>query len=229
MHLRYWVVIALVALSSAAGADEGTNAWRVEKDRDGIQVSTRAVEGWSVREIRASTRIAGRLSSAVAVLDDVDAMPAVNDVVSEARVLQRDSDTRYRIYLLMKMPWPVSDRDIVNQREITQDAGNLTVTVSDIAVAGAPPPAKGCVRMLKSRQAWTLTPAAGGEVTVELRVLADPAGPIPAAIVNAMAVDGPVKSLSRLRQLVHSPRYADARPAFIREPAGAAAGEGKGS
>ena len=212
---RGMLVLLAAAMAAPAGADE---AWRVDKDQDGIQVSTRAVEGWSMREIRGGMHADARLSSLVAVIVDVRVAHDLSDVVAEQRVLQRDNDTRYSLYSAMKLPWPVSNRDIVNQREIAQDPGSLAVTITDLAVANAPPQ-DGYVRMTRSRQKWTLTPAAGGGVQVEMRALSDPNGPIPAFIVNAMAVDGPFKTLSKLRALAQSPAYAAAVLPFIREPA----------
>jgi START domain-containing protein len=214
---REMLVLLVVAMAAPAGADE---AWRVDKDQDGIQVSTRAVEGWSMREIRGVMRADARLSSLVAVIVDVRVAHDLSDVIAEQRVLQRDSDTRYSLYSAMKLPWPVSNRDIVNQREIAQDPGNLAVTITDLAVENAPP-RDGYVRMTRSRQKWTLTPAAGGGVQVETRVLSDPNGPIPAFIVNAMAVDGPFKTLSQLRALAQSPAYAGAALSYVKEPAAA--------
>jgi hypothetical protein len=219
MHklLRTLPLLFAALVPALAGADE---AWQVEKDKDGIQISTRAVEGWSIREIRGTVRIQARLSSVVAVLVDVDASHELSDVVAEAKVLQRDSDTRYRLYSAMKLPWPVANREIINQREIVQDPASLAVSVTDLAVDDATPHRDGYVRMTKSRQQWTLTLVPGGEVQVEMHALADPAGPIPAFVVNAMAVDHPYKTLGNLRRMAQSAKYADASLPYIKEPAG---------
>jgi hypothetical protein len=216
MRIALWIILALVAVSAPSRA--GDEAWRVEKERDGAQISTRAVEGWSIREIRGTTRIHARLSAVVAALCDIDATPQLNDLATEARIVQRESDTRYHFYTAMKMSWPVSDRDIVNRRQLSQDPATLVVTIEDTAVADTVPPRKGYVRMVKSHQSWIVSPAAAGEVTVEMRALSDPNGPIPSALINLMAVDAPLKTLGKLKELAQSPRYADAHLAFVKEP-----------
>jgi hypothetical protein len=215
--MRLRLTTALLMLTVAAAAPAGDDGWKTEKDQDGIQIQSRAVPGWSIREIRGATHVAAPLTAVVAVVDDVAAIPELNDVVAEARVLQRDSATRYRIYAAMKMPWPVSNRDIVNQREITQSPATRAVTVVDTAVADAEP-RKGYVRIVKSRQQWQLTPTADGQVLVELQLLSDPAG-IPAAVINSMAVSSPYKTLSKLRELVRQARYAQAQPELLKSTA----------
>jgi len=216
MRIALWIVLLLVLVSAPSRAADGD--WRVEKERDGVQISTRAVEGWSIREIRGTVRIPARLSAVVAALDDPAATHEMNDLTVESKIVQRDSDTRYHLYNAMKLSWPVSDRDIVDQRQISQDPASLAVTIDDTAVADTVPPRKGFVRMVKSHQVWVLTPA-GNEVAVEMHALSDPNGAIPAAIINMMSIDAPLKTLERLRALAQTPKYAAARLAFVKDPA----------
>jgi hypothetical protein len=208
--LRLSSALLFVALAAPALA---ADAWKLEKDADGIRIESRAVPGWSIREIRGTARIDAPLSAVVAVLDDVSAIPQLNDVVAEAKVVRRDSATHYQTYAAMKMPWPVSNRDIYNERAITQDAATHAVVIVDAAVADAPAQ-RGYVRIVKSKQTWTLTPLADGKVDAQMQVLSDPGG-IPAALINAMSVSSPFNTLTQLRRLSALPKYAQATPAFL--------------
>lgn len=207
--------LTLVLLPALAAATDDN--WKLEKDKDGIQVYTRAVEGWSIREIRGTTQLPVKLSAVVAVFDDVPALSELNEYVSKAEVRNRESDLRYQIYTQTKMPWPVSDRDILNQRNIAQDSKTLAVTITDAATDKILPPTKGMVRIVKSTQVWTLTPDAKG-VNVEMRLLSDPNGPIPASLINSMSVSNPYKTLVKLKELSQRPKYLAAKPAFIKDP-----------
>ena len=215
--LKLVTALLFVFVASPTFAAEGD--WRLEKDADGVQVYTRAVEGQKIREIRAVTRIPARLSAVVAVLDDISATSQLSDVVGEVEILQRQTPTRYQVYSVLKMPWPLDDRDMVNQRDIQQDATTLAVTITNVAVPEAAPLKAGRVRILQSRQNWTLTPEADGRVLAELRALTDPAGPIPASAINAMSVGSPFKSMQQLRTMAQSGKYRQANLPFVREPA----------
>ena len=207
LPLRAALALLLAGLGGAAAAADG--AWQLEKEKDGIRIESRAVPGWSIHEIRGTARIAAPLATVVAVLDDVSAMPQLNDLVVEAHVLQRDDASHYRVYAAMDMPWPVSDRDIVNARVIARDAATGTVTISDDAVADAEP-RKDYVRIARSHQRWTLTPTADGQVQAELRLLSDPGG-MPAALINTMSVSAPMKTIEKVRVLARQPKYQQAR------------------
>src|SRR3546814_134777 len=171
--------------------------------------------------MRGTARIDAPLSAVAAVIDDVPAITKLNDVVAKAEVTQRQSATRYRVYAAMKMPWPVSNRDIVNQREIRQDPVTKVVTIIDTALPDAEP-RKDYVRIVKSHQQWRLTPTADGQTTVQIQLLSDPGG-IPAALINAMSVSSPFNTLSNLRKLAKQPKYANTMPEFL-APSPAAAG-----
>jgi hypothetical protein len=206
---------ALLATSTLATAEE----WHEEKDQDGIQVYTRAVEGWGMREMRGVATISARLSSLVAVIDDVPALPKLNDSVASAEVRNRVSDTRYQVYSTMRVPWPLSNRDALTQREIIQDKTTLTVTIIEAATQDVMPEREGYVRISRSQQKWTLTPTPEGTVAVEVRTLSDPAGPIPSSLVNAASVSIPLKMIQKLRELAQQPKYMRATMPFIQEPA----------
>ena len=58
----------------------------------------------------------------------------------------------------MKMPWPISNRHILNLREIKQDKNTFSVTITDSAVRVPQGPRKGFIRITNSHQVWTFTP-----------------------------------------------------------------------
>lgn len=212
-NLALLLVLSTLCLPVLSWADE--DGWTLEKDEDGTQIHSRAVDGWEIREIRGRARFEGRLSSLVAVLEDGEAAPRLNEFVEHWAVLHRDSDTRYQVYAQTDMPWPLKDRDVVMQREISQDAETGVVTIKDNAVPDVEPEKKGLVRIVRSHQTWTLTPNADGTVSIELRMLSDPAGPIPSALINALSVGTPFKTIAELKALAQEPRYAEAQVAFV--------------
>lgn len=217
IRLRPLLALLLLAMFAplAQSADEG---WKLEKDQGGIQVYSRAVDGWKIREIRSVTRVPARLSSVVAVVGDVAAAPKLSDIVSESVIHQRQSDTRQQLYTVIRMPWPLDDRDLLTQREIRQDPATLAVTISNVALAEGLSPKKGRVRITQSRQQWQLTPEADGRVLAEMRSLTDPAGPIPSSVINSMSVGAPFSTMEKLRTLVQSEKYRQASLGYIREP-----------
>lgn len=193
--------------------------WRLDRDRDGIQIYTRAVEGSDFRAIRGETRIRGRLSSVVALLQDMSFWPKLNKIISTASVHQQLSETESLVYLQMNMPWPVSDRDVLNRRQVRQDERTMVVELTEAATTSATLPIDSrYVRIVRSRQSWTLTPSRDGTVQVAWVTHTDPNGPIPASVVNLLSVGAPFESLTTMRNAIEGGRYQDASLRYIDEP-----------
>lgn len=209
MNYRSRCLVAVILLGMATKVC-AQSEWRKEKDKEGILIESRAVAGWDIREIRATTSFEGRLSSLIAVIDDPTATSRLNDLVKEAKITQRDSDSQYRIYMLIEMPWPLKDRYALMQRRIEHESSSGRIMIIDEAIEGDVPAASQLVRIVRSHSRWTFTPKADGSVLIELRMLSDPSGPIPAALINAMSIDTPFKTLSQLKLIAHEPRYANA-------------------
>jgi len=213
-HRLSALILLLLAAPFAQAADEG---WRLEKDQGGIQIYTRAVEGYKIREIRGVVRVQAPLTAVAAMLSDPAISPQISETVSQAKILQRQGAQRAQVYQVLDMPWPLDDRDIVVQREIRQDPKTYAVVIADSATPEAAPAEKGRVRVQKSRTQWTLTPQADGTVETEMRALTDPNGPIPASVINSMSVGVPFKSLDKLRTLAQQPKYRQGKLDFIKE------------
>ncbi|MCG8432457.1 MAG: START domain-containing protein, partial [Gammaproteobacteria bacterium] len=119
-------VLSLFPLLTNAAAEE--DGWELKRDREGIQVYTRDVEGSPYDEVRTVT-IADdvRLTSFVALIADAEACPDWADRCAESYVVDQVSDTEVYVYTHNDMPFPVRDRDVVSHVIWTQDAETLIV------------------------------------------------------------------------------------------------------
>lgn len=185
--------------------------WRVDRNKDGIRIESRTVTGWDIREIRGTTEYAGPISSLLGVINDASAAPRLNEIVSQSSITQRAADGSQQVYMVLDMPWPLTDRDALMLRETKVDPQTGAVTIIDNAAQDAMHPVKdGLIRIVRSRNQWQLSPKPDGTILIELRMLSDPAGKIPASVINSLSVDAPFKTLSQLRTIATEAKYAGA-------------------
>lgn len=187
----------LLCLAPLASADD---AWRLEREADGIRVWTRAVEDSPHRAIRARTLMASPMDAIVAVLQDTEACREWAQFCAEAHVHETIGEEEALIYTRNDLPWPIADRDVVFHVRWIRDAATGTVEMSAVATEGEMARQQGRVRLTDARSHWTLRPLDQGiEVTTEAHV--DPGGPVPAWLTNRLLVDAPFRTLQRLRTL----------------------------
>ncbi|MBK8970485.1 MAG: START domain-containing protein [Hahellaceae bacterium] len=213
--LRYsalWVLIFLWSNHTLA------SGWENVYDEDNITVSTRPVEGSSIRAFHAETSVAASVDSILALMADPAACPLWIHGCLEAKILDTEGFYQRNTYQINDMPWPVADRDLVLEIKISERADGSF----QLAMANRPeaiPPTDN-VRILKSEGTYFFTPTKDGRTLIRWEQHTDPGGHLPAWLVNQLIIDVPVKTLQNLRRLVESPDAGYAHKHLVRQPGG---------
>ncbi len=214
--MKTLLVLVLVTLLVPALAGE----WELERDEQGIRVYTREVPFSDIRQFRAEMTLPASLDLVLAVFDDFKHYPEWKFKVSMSGVLSQPDETSWYHYQDIRMPFPLDDRlfilhsrlEPVSTREVVID----TRAVPDYCADNSEQPC----HLIHSSDALVVKQASGRHVLQQLedgstRVTwtqhAEPGGRLPDWLVNAMLVDGPWETFSKLREQVSRPRYRQAR------------------
>jgi len=125
--------------------------WRLDKDENGIKISTRAVQGSAIREIKGELTVDSSLDSVMAVFDDIPNFPRWNDQSTKAILLQRVSARERYHYQNMNMPFPVQDRDLLIHSKISQSGNTIFVRLRAAADFCKKSPNKDCEAINQSK------------------------------------------------------------------------------
>ncbi len=200
-------------------ADDASNQWQQERDRNGISVHTKSVEGSPYRAVKAVMRVNASLSELVALVQDSTACKDWAAHCKSSEIVAQQSPTEMLVYTLNDLPWPVANRDAVTRVVWQQDPETLTVTMSAKIVAEeSVPKKKGAVRLQQGVTSWEFAPAGEGQVQVISKAHIDPEGATPAWLTNQLLVGAPFDTMAAMRKLVESGAYAQAKVGFIAEP-----------
>lgn len=214
---RAWSLLAVLlwVLGAGAHADEWVLA-RQDEAR-GIRVYTRDIPGLSYKGFYAVTRVHARLSSVVAVLSDVPAMPEWIARMKAARLLRREADREIWVHGVYRLPYPFLEREAVLHSTLKQERSGV-VEIATHAVPGLVPPAPRRVRLLNLHSLWRLTPERNGLVKIEMWGQGEPGGYVPPLLFNYNLPDEPLQTLRNLRQMLTRDKYRTRTPSYIREP-----------
>lgn len=215
---RYALLLLMCAMVTAGVAADSFD-WQLKRDRDGIKIYTRKVEGSPYRAVRGVAILENmRISSLVALVLDADACPRWGDRCARSYVFEQQTDTSALVYTLNDMPWPVADRDVLAQVNWSQDPATLAVEMQSSATADILDKKKGVVRLTHADARWLFTPLGNGRVEVVTEAHLNPGGPLPGWVTNMLLVEAPFKTLVNMRQLVRDEKYRQAEIGFVREP-----------
>lgn len=208
------ILLMILFLLTSFDSDDAST-WVLQKNEHGIKVYTREVNGSDIKEVRVVNRVRSSLSGLVALL--LDSKNYVNWIYacSQSHPIKEVSATEMYNYQVTDFPWPVSDRDLVCNFKVSQDAATKVVAFNKTGVLGFVPEKSSYVRIKNFQSNYRLTPLSADSVQVELEMKVDPGGEIPTWLINSNIVMAPYKStVSMLKEI---PKYQSASYSFILE------------
>ncbi|MFT6552032.1 MAG: hypothetical protein ACJA1I_002079 [Zhongshania marina] len=192
------VMLFLQAPLTFAQSDD----WRLEKTDQGIKVYSRAVADSPIRAVRGEVAINTDVDSAVNLLASVERRPSWDEMCVEAYLVASPAADVEQIYVHHDLPWPVKDRDMIMEVKWYRDDESGVATMHGRAITNGVPEYSDRVRVHKSVNSWVITPLAAGGISLAAEMHADPAGPIPAWLLNWLSVEAPITTLQKIKGIL---------------------------
>ena len=206
MNLIRTTVTIAMALSLLFPSVPMASDWKLELDRQEIQIYTRKADGSDYKEFKGVTKLKTSLNSLVALLEDTDACRQWAYKCKSEKTVKIVSDNERYNYVVSDGS-PLSDRDAIIHITRTQDATTNTVVIQRDGVPDFIPEKPGIARVKTIHGSWTLRPKGDGYVVITFQSTSDPGGNVPAFLANLAVTDIPFKTLIRLRSEVMKPKY----------------------
>lgn len=196
--LAVYPLIFMVELLSAQGSSN--DEWKLEKDDDGVKIYTKKIEDYKLKAFKGYTIVQSTPEELLNVIRDVEKYPQWMSHIAETYVVKKISNNELYVYSESTVPWPFSNRDIVTHSLLYWKDEKAFVEMTGIP--DFIPENKGIVRIPGSKGLWIFSPISSNETEIIYEFQGDPGGRIPGWIANMFIVDGPFKTLTRLREYV---------------------------
>lgn len=204
------VVLGWTLLVAGAFAAPDTG-WRLVKERNGISVYSRHTDQSRIKTFRAVMRMPVRDEYAMlAMFDHYDGYPQWQYMISSAREARRSGPDLRIIHMTTDLPWPVADRDFVAEFRVLQKLTRAeeSITFQFKARPDQLPVQDGYVRVRELTGYLKAKRLAADEMEISYEAHFDPAGYIPAWIINVIAADMPYFTLLKAREYIQRPEVA---------------------
>lgn len=211
--LTFFSILAL-ALCSFATQLHAQN-WELKRDKGGIKVYVMEKPNTSIKDLRFTTTVHADLQTIAAVLTHVEGFDDWVYASLESRTINRVSDSEVYYYALVDFPWPFDNRDLVLHTNFWQDKKTLALHSKTTSVPTLEKENEGIVRIKKTEIHWVFTPTKNGEVLVDYTLSSDPAGNIPAWMVNLAADQGPLQTMIKFKEMLEKEKYKNKKLAFV--------------
>lgn len=180
------------------------NPWVLKKDKHGIKVFIRNVEGIDFKEFLGVAVFDTTIDKLDRIISDVPNQVNWMCDVIEAKVIKDDRVNPIQ-YNLITAPL-VSNRDVVIQTRIIRTPGKIIRYFTGIKVDSVPE-RKRIVRMPKMVGMWMFESLGPNQARVTYQNLADPGGSLPSGLVNMTVVKMPYVTLDNMKKQLDNPKF----------------------
>lgn len=177
-------------------------SWKLAKNKNGVKIETRFLEGWSIKEYRATVYITTTLEEAVESYRDPVKRKSFMGRSLVVSNLKENSKNDIITYNEGKAPWPVSNRDNITHSLFIYSPRQVRVTMNSIP--DYIPEKEGIVRVPRAQGYWLFTDQGNGTVKVVQQSVADLGGSVPDWVVNSTIVEGPYEVLLGMKKVLEN-------------------------
>jgi hypothetical protein len=181
-----------------------SQSWSLAKDKDGIKIYTRKIEGWGIKEFKGVITFQAPFKDVVNAIKDVAKHDQWQHDTKNTKLLKSVGDNEIYGYSVVDAPWPVADRDNVTQYKIRQESPKV-ICIDMQAAAGIHPEVSGNVRVKRMKGQWRVEDKGNGLVEVTQQAVAEPGGSIPDWLANSSVIDAPFGTLKGLKFYLTNP------------------------
>jgi hypothetical protein len=192
----FTTLMMIVHIISVSAQDD----WKLQKNKDGIQVYSAEVPDSKIRAIKVVASYDATPGEIADIVMDINTATEWVSRLKSCSLVKRVSQNELYYYSEVNLPWPASNRDFVAHLTRSENMQTRTITIDGPAVAGLVPEKKGTVRITNSVGKWIITPIDNNQVRVEYALHVDPAGSLPAWLVNMFSSDSPMEIFENLRK-----------------------------
>ena len=208
----FGVAFFFTLLFQAPTAD--AQEWKSAYEKDGVQVSTRPVEGSKILEVQGIGVIESSAEQIFAALGDVEAFPEIMPPTESARVLRREGATAW--YYMVINPPVVARRDYCVKISLVRLPDGRARSEWNLTDEHCPAKKSTMVRIEANSGRWVLTPISPTRTHVVYESHTDPAGDVPPWMVNRATSQSVADIFNALRKASAMPRYAECATTMLR-------------
>jgi hypothetical protein len=187
----------------------GQGKWELKKDEDGIQVFTRKAAKGNIKELRVLCELDANKAQLINTLENIDDYSSWVYSNKKSRIIKMITPQNIIYYTQSHLPWPIRDRDLIVELNITQTPDVLNVQAKSLP--DYLPKDIDYVRVPYSLALWKVTQAPNNKLKVDYTFSVDPGGNIPSWLVNATLTIGPFNSFAKLREILKAQKGQQAR------------------
>jgi hypothetical protein len=196
LHQYGLIILLLITKAVSVTASIEDASWLLVKDKQGVKLYTASIDGSDYVAVKAVAQIDASMETIVAVLGDGEGCNQWRELCQSSRVLKTLPDSQRTIYMVLNMPWPLADRDMVIHSRTTLDNENKAFTVNFTSAQDSYPMQE-YIRAISSGR-YHIRPTSQQQVEFSMVMHTELGGNLSPSIINDRLVKNTLADVTRL-------------------------------
>jgi len=196
---RASLFLCLVCVTLAGQTQSG---WQLSKEKNGIKIYTKKADSSSFKAIKVECVFEGTWERLAAILMDIKLQEQWVYRSKKAYAIKKISENEILYYTETSLPWPISHRDAVVRMKLYYDPASKMNRVLSVNEPKVLPEKKGLIRIQHYKATWEVKPVEKNKIAITYFLEVDPAGSLPAWVVNMFITTGPYETFAKLAELL---------------------------
>lgn len=202
MKNKYLNTVLMVLIGLTFEAQIQAQSWKFIKEKDGVKLYSRQEIGNKLQTFKGVSEINVAAEKVFTVLENVNKRDWWDKNLEQIKLLKYEKNKKSQYYLIYKMPWPFTSRDMYVDVTTTINQANGERRFTALPLTGIYPEISNLVRIKNYKQQWLVKPLSPNLTYVELEFYVNPAEKLPNWLINKLLTDSPINAIIALKMQV---------------------------
>ncbi len=173
--------------------------WTLEKEKDGIRISSRPAEGSSFKDIRVEVDVPGNIDQLANILLDIPGYTKWAYATKKSVLIKDLGPDKLIYYSEVEVPWPATNRFYYAQLELKRNTADHSMFLVSANLPDYMPIPKDLVKVPYSRGEWKITTISKKTIHIDYLLQLNPGGSLPAWVLNLFSTKGPMETFENVK------------------------------
>jgi hypothetical protein len=176
------------------------NEWTIQKEKDGIKISSRHSPTSPFNDIRVELDLTGNIDQLEAILVDVSRYKEWSYATKVSRLVKSMGAEKFIYYTEIEVPWPATNRFFYANFELKKKLAERSMYVTAENILNYQPVPKDLVQVPLTRGTWNITTVTNKSIHVDYMLEMNPGGSLPVWVLNLFSTKGPMESFENIKK-----------------------------
>jgi hypothetical protein len=193
------LLLSILILGSGRNS-YGQENWVLQKENDGIKISSRHSATSAFNDIRVQLDLPGNIDQLARILLDIKKYKEWSYATKVSELVKQLAPGKLIYYSEIEVPWPATNRYFYANFDLRQDTVKQTLRLIAVNLPDYGPAPKDLTKVTFSRGTWNVTTISSKSIHVDYTLELNPGGTLPAWVLNLFSTKGPMESFENIKK-----------------------------